>query len=364
MEVVLAIFVIGIFLVVSGVTLREPVVEWDVLGIWALKAKVLLHEPVIASDYFRDLSKAYSHLDYPLLWPLTIAWVWSWTGQNDLAAVKVLAVALLSGFILVCYGLLRRNCSRPLAFLFTALLVGLPILMSQTSRLMGDPPLAFFVFGAFVCTHFWIQSVHCDDLRVASIFTMGMLFTKNEGIGLWFILLFLLTLSLIPKGQTKRLLPALLWLGAVPLLGTAAWFVFRIGIAKAHEDYGGKISPAFFFKNFSRIPEVFSGWGAAFFNWNDWLLFWPLAIFILLAAPKNSVRWPLVFLSLSATLPLVMYSYVYVVSPWNLKELMDSTASRLLLQVAPLWLFLLAEQVRTSNLLPFLQFPNAKDRRV
>ena len=103
MEAVLAVFVIGIFLAAGGVTLLEPLVEWDVLGIWALKAKVLLHGPVIASDYFRGLSKAYSHLDYPLLWPLTIAWVWSWTGQTDLLAVKVVAVALLSGFILVSY---------------------------------------------------------------------------------------------------------------------------------------------------------------------------------------------------------------------------------------------------------------------
>ena len=180
---------------------------------------------------------------------------------------------------------------------------------------------------------------------------------------MWFILLFLVALSLVAKRQTKRLFPALTWLGIVPLLGTAAWFVFRSGIAKAHEDYGVRISPAYFFKNFSRVPEVLPGWGAALFNWDDWLFFWPLTISILLATAKNSVRWPLMFLFLSATLPLVMYSYVYVVSPWNLKELMDATASRLLLQVAPLWLFLLAEQVRTSILLPFLQFPDAKDGR-
>src|SRR5262249_37475285 len=67
-------------------------------AIWALKAKILLHEPASSSSYFSDLSRAYSHLDYPLLWPLAIAWAWTAVGEADLTAVKVLAPALLLAF--------------------------------------------------------------------------------------------------------------------------------------------------------------------------------------------------------------------------------------------------------------------------
>src|SRR2546423_8300227 len=52
---VLFVFVMGILVVVSAVSLLEPIVEWDVIAIWGLKAKVLLHEPVITSHYFSDL---------------------------------------------------------------------------------------------------------------------------------------------------------------------------------------------------------------------------------------------------------------------------------------------------------------------
>src|SRR5205085_7016051 len=116
-EVALVIFVIGIVSVVAAVTILEPIVEWDVMGIWALKAKVLLHEPVLASGYFRDLSKAYSHLDYPLLWPMAMAWIWSWNGESDLASVKVLGIALLASFLMSFFGLLRRRQPRVVALL-------------------------------------------------------------------------------------------------------------------------------------------------------------------------------------------------------------------------------------------------------
>ena len=52
-------------------------------------------------------------------------------------------------------------------------------------------------------------------------------------------------------------------------------------------------------------------------------------------------------------MPLLMYGYIYVITPWNLNELMEATASRLLLQIAPLWAFLFATQVHAQKLLPF-----------
>src|SRR5713101_8919647 len=203
LELLLTCFLVGIFVVVAAATLLEPVVEWDVLGIWALKAKVLLHEPVITANYFRDFSKAYSHLDYPLLWPLAIAWIWSCSGEADLVVVKVLAVGLLGSTFLLFVGLLRRKHTRPAALLFTALVAGIPMLLAQASRLMCDPPLAVFVLGAFVCAYFWLESNHGDDLRIAGVFAIGMLFTKNEGLGFWFILILVVAVAILLQRRLK-----------------------------------------------------------------------------------------------------------------------------------------------------------------
>ena len=353
LECILFLFVISVFVLVSAVSLLEPIVEWDVIAIWALKAKVLLHEPIIASAYFNDLSKAYSHLDYPLLWPFAIAWVWSCIGSMDLVKVKVLAPTLLASLLLLFFGLLRRKESRLCALFFTAVLAGIPILLTQTCRLVTDVPLAFFALGAFVCSYFWLQSKHVDDLRIAAAFTVGMLFTKNEGIGLWFILGLIVVAALAAERRIEFLLPTAIWLGVVPLLVSLPWFVFRLGIPKVHEDYGGKIGAVHFLNNVSRVPEVVENSLRFFLNWEDWLIFWPLALLLFVLTLRQSLRPPRLFLFLGAVLPLLMYGYVYVITPWNVKGMMEGSASRLLLQIAPLWAFLLAEQVHARKLLPF-----------
>jgi len=353
LECVLFLFVAGVLFVVSAVSLLEPIVEWDVIAIWALKAKVLLHEPIITSPYFNDLSKTYSHPDYPLLWPFAMAWVWSCIGSMDLVKVKVLAPALLASLLFLFFGLLRRKESRRRALFFTAVLAGIPVLLTQTSRMVTDVPLAFFVLGAFVCSYFWLESEHADDLRIAAAFAVGMLFSKNEGIGLWFILGIMVVTALATERRIKFLLPAGIWLGVVPALVTLPWFVFRLGIPKVHEDYGGKIGVVYFLNNVSRVPEVVGSSLRFFLNWEDWRIFWPLALLLLVLTLTHSLRPPTLFLFLGAVLPLLMYGYVYVITPWNLKELMEATASRLLLQIAPVWGFLFAEQVHARKLLPF-----------
>jgi hypothetical protein len=352
MEVMLAVFVIGIFIVMSGVALAEPIVEWDVMGIWALKAKVLFYEPVLRTGYFQDLTKAYSHLDYPLAWPMAMAWIWSWIGSTDLVGVKVLAPAFFASILLTFFGLLRRKHSRPMSMLFTALLAGLPMLSSQIARLMSDPPLSFFWLGAVVCAYFWLESKHTDDLVIAAMFIVGILFTKNEGIGLWLVLVVSIATAILMRRETAFWSTAAVCIVLAPMVATFTWFVFRVGISKAHEDYGGKLNPIYFLNHISRVPEVLSGFLGAFCSWTDWLLLWPLVLLSLAAGPTQLLRSPVTFLLLTVTLPLLMYGYIYVVTPWDLKELLEVTANRLLLHIAPLSVFLAAEQLRTCRLLP------------
>src|SRR5262249_45445684 len=135
------------------------------------------------------------------------------------------------------YGLLRRSTDRPRSLLFGALVLGLPMLLSQTARLMTDAPLSFFVALSFMCCYLWLKMGHPDDLRLAGFFTAGMLFTKSEGVGFFLILLATLGVGLVRHGQRDKLRSAALWLLIVPLALTAPWFAFRLGIPKLHEDY-------------------------------------------------------------------------------------------------------------------------------
>jgi len=343
-EVALGLFIVTLCLVVSTVSLLEPLAEWDVIAIWALKAKVLLHEAIADSAYFSDVSKAFSHLDYPLLWPLAMTWVWAWTGHAELEVVKLLGPALLCALLATFYGILRRHHERRLALLFTALLAGVPMLLSQTSRLMSDPALAYFSTGAVGCCYVWLRSPDTgDDLRLAALFATGMLFTKNEGVGLLTLLVVAAAGVLLLRGDVRRSVSVIVWLGVVPLLLTAFWFVFRMDIPKVVEDYGGRIDPSYAWQNVSRLPQVF--W-AAFRYWGDftdWLGLWPLTIAVVALGIKQCLRYPVNMLLAWVGLSLMMYGYVFVVTPWDPTDLMEVAANRLLVHVAPLAVLLVAE---------------------
>ena len=63
-------------------------------------------------------------------------------------------------------------------------------------------------------------------------------------------------------------------------------------------------------------------------------------------------RLPLLFLIVSLALTFCAYSAVFIVAVWEVRELMDGSANRLLLHMVPLCVYLAAELVRAGGLLP------------
>lgn len=333
----------------AAVSLVEPLVEGDVIAIWALKAKVLLHEPALTTPYFHDVSKAYSHLDYPLAWPLTMAWLWACAGAEDLQAVKALAPALLLALGALFFGLVRSRVDRANALLFTAFLMGVPMVLSQTSRLMADAPLAFFVLAAFGCAYRWLDAGHVDDLRLAGVFAAGMIFTKREGTALFAVLLVVLMLALVAERALARSKPVALWLIAVPLAAMAPWFVCLRDIPRVHDNYLPYLRPEFFARNVARVPEVLAGALRYGGNAQDWLAFWPLIGVAVAISVRHWSGRPVRFLVWSLASILCVYGTIYVVTPSDVAWLLETAGSRLLLHVAPLATLLLVELARVAG---------------
>ncbi len=340
--------------VVSLYALSEPLVEWDVLAIWATKAKLLLFEPIATTGYFQDASKGYSHLDYPLLWPLSLSWIWVGAGSPDLWAVKILVPAMLAAFAASFYGLLSQRADRSTSLLFTALLLGLPMLLSQIARMQADPVLGYFVMGAGAATWLWLVDDRRDCLRLAGLFVTGALLTKNEGLAFYAVLLVATAAVLLQGRSRQRWLAGALWLGALPATVSSLWFVLRAGIPRVSENYADRLDPRIFLENLHRIPEILGGAGAYLLDGRDWLLFWPALAVLLVLAVRHWIRGPILFLFVLAEAPLLIYVAIFVVTPWRPADLLEFSASRLLLHTLPLQVFLAAEVVRSARLLPWL----------
>lgn len=336
MAVVLPAALLGGFLLVhAAVSLLEPVAEWDTIAIWALKAKVVLHEPVVASRYFHDPAKAYSHLDYPLLWPFAMAWVWACTGSADLMSVKILGPALLGALAATFHGLVARRGPRAAAMAYTALLCGIPVVLSQSSRLLADAPVAFFVLLAFGAGSTWLDSRDDAWIRLCGVFAAALILTKNEGLGLAAILVIALLVCRAP------IRPVAAWTIALPAVVTAPWLIFRVGIPKLAEDYGARLQPALFLANIGRVPGIARALAMEALNVEDWLLLWPLVLLGLILGARRLRRPPSALVAVSLGLIAAMYGAIYVVTPWDVGPLIESTAARLMLHAAPLGTFCL-----------------------
>jgi hypothetical protein len=354
LESALLVLIVAQLLATTATALLEPIAEWDVLAIWALKAKAVLAMPLRDSPYFHDVRKAYSHLDYPLLWPFAIAWVWAGTGQTDVVTPKLLGPALLAATAATFYGLSRFHAARRQALLFTAALLAVPMVASQASRLMADAPFALFVLTAAGAVHVSLRDRDAGALRIAGLFAAGLLLTKNEGMAALPAIV-LATAVGTARSDERRWRPAAICLVLLPLLLAGPWLLFRAGIPKLHEDYGTRVAPASVLEAVPRLPSVLTAVGPHLVAGADWAWLWPLVALTLLATARTWWRGPAVVLPMAIALLLGAYVCVFLVSPWSPGELAEASAGRLLLHVAPLALLAVSVVTAERGLLPWLR---------
>lgn len=335
----LALAVLGWLALWSTVALLEPLVEWDVLCIWAYKAKVLFYEELRHTRYFHDAARSYSHPDYPLLWPFAIRNGWSLLSGPDLAAPKLLAVATMAGLTLLCFGALAREAERTFGWLFTCALVALPMLQDQAARMVADVPLAYLLTACVVCVRGFVRDRSADELKLAGALAAGVLFVKNEGIALYLIVLLSSALALLLARRPRELGLLGRWLLALPLALTAPWFAFRLGIPKLHEDYAGSLG--LLSERWHRLPDIAERAAHYLAAHEDWSGFWWLFAAGLVLGARRLREPGALLLALVVVQTAVLYTAIFMVTPWSLDELMEVTTSRIALHVTPIALLLL-----------------------
>lgn len=312
-----------------------PWAEWDAFAIWLYKGKVMLDHAVRWSPYFHDVTKSYSHLDYPLLVPSIAASVWSFAGSAEEPAARAVLSLFYAGLLGVIYAA-SRTWLAPLVALWIVWLVGAaPSLLTHAGAGTADVPFAFFVACAALSLLRWAHGGRLPRLVHAALFTAFALFTKQEGIA--FALSMgagLLVVALARRGR-QDLAGAALFV-AILALAAGPWIAFRSGLPHTHIDYGGRISLPLVLENHSRVGPVLSAVARLLVDFSGWGPVWPA----LLVAAVLSLLWKrdrgvgavaIVLVAQSAA-----YLFAYVVSPWSLSRLLPVTLPRLAIHVLPL----------------------------
>jgi hypothetical protein len=336
-------------------TSQLPHGEWDAWAIWNLRAAFLSVPDAHWRDGFTPLLK-WSHPDYPLLLPSSVARLWIFGEHGSVSGPRLLAAAFVSSSALVMAGSVARRAGTAAMSLALALLL-VPTYIYWASSQTADVAIGSYVLIAAAT----LSAVSLPGRYVVAGLAAGFaVWTKNEGL----VAAAAIAVSALigmgtPGGPRRELLrfATAFAVAAVPLL------LFKITLSPAsdlltqivHDDPLGKVTQAtrHLFVAGHLVREL-SQWGG------------------LTPVPATALLLPCVVLAArrgrqfprdaaqGATivgLMLVVYYIMYVLSPYDLEWHIRTSAPRLIAQVWPVivwscviaWLAPASSSGRTSD---------------
>ena len=347
--------------------LREPHGRWDAWLIWNMHARFLFRGGEDWREAFNS-GLDWSHWDYPLLLPLSIARGWGYGGTEDalLPFVTGFLFALLTLGLLFCGLALLKGWRQ--GTLAAMVLMGTPFFILMGASQFADVPLAFFILATIVLIALQGRSPEGDKDLTGTLVLAGLAagmaaWTKNEG------LLFLLVAGAALFGTTafaggwrqafRR--TARFLLGALPVLLIVVYFKLRLapaGDLAAGFTMATLAEKLFDWSRYSEIVRAFFVTGISFtqglVDVRVGMAFNPGAVSILLliayllfAGIRIDGRDVTALLQAGATLFLMLagYFFVYVMTPQDLTWHLITSLNRLFLQLWPgiiLVLFMIA----------------------
>jgi hypothetical protein len=176
------------------------------------------------------------------------------------------------------------------------------------------------------------------------MFTALAINTKNEGLGLFAINIVAFALYCLINRRRDLIRSSFLYLFVVLIL-IAPWVLFLQGITVGQEGYLSRLNLVSLAANFNRLPTILEAYAMEFGRWENWNILWPMTFLMLLYNAKRTFSVKAIYLPQLLLLHFGMYTIIYIVTPWDVTKLIETTMVRLLIHIAPLALLLGAEQI-------------------
>jgi hypothetical protein len=346
----------GCIFTTAVVTLvREPHGQGDAVAIWNLHARFILRGGGYWGDAIAN-QLVWSHADYPLLIPLSVARCWAYAGETQIAPALIALIFTFGtvGLLVSTTSLLR---TRSQGYLAGLVLLEPFIFFRAGTYEYADVPLGFFLLAAFVL--FYLKDTTPGDgygLLVLSGMMAGFAaWTKNEGS------LFLVSIvvarfaAVVPFEGLKTYLNQMIYFlaGTVPILLFVLYF--KLELAPINDLVAGQDlhATAERLVNFSRYTLILRAIVSQFTGFRKWyahptymLLIYPW--FLGVKANRRD-RTTLITLSVGLSLILAGYFFIYVTTPRDLEWHLRFSLDRLLIQVWPAFVLLYFLLVRSPE---------------
>jgi len=372
-RVLLAAFVIALCSAIYSAVLRMRAYPygdgWDAFAIWNLHARFLFLGGPHWRDGFTPLIP-WSHPDYPLLLPASIAHFWTYLGRDDPRVPASISFFFTFATVGVLFSALSILRGRAQAMLGAIALLATPTFIEQGAWQYADVPLSFFYLATAVllCLHDekTLQASSKPPagglLALAGVAAGFAAWTKNEGV--LFLGAILLARQWISLREARRQAPqgalhgakiafarhsGLLLAGSAPVFLLIIYFKHRV--APPGDLFSDPSSMLHRALQLARDWAIIRWYVRGFFRFGGWLLvpgsLLLVGLYFVAGREDHRAAHPGFRTSvLALALTLVGYFAIYLITPYDIYWHLRFSLSRLFLQLWPSTVFLFFLAVR------------------
>jgi hypothetical protein len=311
---------------------------YDAWAIWNASARFIYGK---GNGWYQLFSQdAWAHPDYPLLVPLNVVIGWLLTGSSSTRIPLAFSLFMMLSLIGLIFSALFIVKDFEQGALAAILVSSLPTLAILGSFQYAEIQLSSFILATGAL--FYLYTINSDTklLILAGFFAGFAGWTKNEG--LMFIVISLPVCLILSITEKKNLFKYYL-LGLLFPMIIIIIFKFLTPPNDLFVDQAKSFLQLF---DISRYQLIFSKLGREFFIFGKWnVSFFAvllLYVFLVWKKPANiqGKYWAPLFLFL---LQSGGYYIIYLITPRDLAEHINTSVDRLIFQVLPLmifWLFI------------------------
>ena len=342
--IILAVIVTIDLAAFISTSMRIPHGAWDSWAIWNRVARFVFRSGEGWQRIFSGEFDWLFHADYPLLVPLTTAWVWDVLNVETQRAPMIQAAIYLFLCGLLLFSALFTTRSLGTACLATIVLLANPEYIGISSVQIADTPLAFFIAATAVIYVLYDKYRQPQMMVLAGLTTALAAWTKNEG---WVFLAGSLAGLFIISYKNESAWRLAGWYAAGIALPIAIVLFHKLVLAPINDIYDQSsveiLTKLFDFARYGMIAREF---GVALFTFGGWGFNAPaLLSYYLIMKSKRSDSTPLsrgvLTVAIILFVQLLGYFATYLVTPRDLEWHLTFSLTRIIYHVFPTALFLL-----------------------
>jgi len=346
----LLISAVSILAAALAISAREPHGQGDASAIWNLIARLIYRGGAGWADALPHMN--WTHSDYPLLLPLSVARLWAYGGETQVAPA-LLALLFTFGTLGLVVSSVSLLSTRTQGYLAGLVLLEPYLFFRIGTYQYADTPLGFFLLAALVLFSLYDRAPGGDGLLVlAGMMTGYAAWTKNEGLLILLSVAAGRLVAVAASGCLKTYLRQVAYfsVGAVPILLVVLYF--KAAIAPANDLVAGQglRATADRLLDFSRYVLILKALVNHFTGFRKWYAHpaWLLVIYAWLLGVKTERAERVTLLTFASALGLVLagYFFIYVTTPRDLEWHLTFSLDRLLIQLWPSFVLLFFLSVR------------------